>query len=223
MNFFGHYYVDHKRDDPYFVLGIILPDVYRGFSKIFNLHLRQVEGRSAEEIQLIKGFHRHYEVDGIFHYTDAFEQASEAIEAICAGYPQFELPRLFFFSHIMLELLLDRKILQHRPDLAIRFYDQLSSIDIQLVDSYFNNTGFNTDNSQFLLNFQNFVSNRYLYRLLNNENLFAALQRLYFTRVKYAPSKEQEPLFLELLSKCSEEMDHHWENLVQQTKEKLSL
>jgi hypothetical protein len=222
MHYLAHYTIDHEQADPYFALGLILPDIYRGFSRIYNLHLRHALPKDAIGLALQKGILRHYQGDGAFHNGLSFHSACEMVEAESKAIQGFSLPRLFFLSHILVELLFDKMIITYQPEMVDGLYDKLQQIAPENVLKYFTDSGLEDVDQQFPEHYQQFLVNRYVLRLKNNENIYPALERLYFSRVGFDLNPEQKTVFLQFTQRCSDRMEGLWENLLSETKAQLT-
>jgi hypothetical protein len=222
MHYLAHYTIDRAHAEPYFTLGLILPDIYRGFSRIYNLHLRHAQPGDGISCAIHSGIQRHYQGDGAFHNSLSFHEACEMVEKESKALVEVSLPRLFFLSHILVELLFDKMLLIHHPDIEADLYQKLQQIAPENVLKYFTESGFKDIDVHFPEHYNDFVVNRYVLRLKNNENIYPALERLYFSRVGCELNHEQKIAFLEFTQQCSDQMEGLWENLLSETKAQLT-
>ena len=76
MHFLSHYYVDRGYDNPYHVLGALLPDISPHFTRTYNSVIRRHEwDLDGDAGEIHKGVLRHYYVDAQFHSSLYFQKA----------------------------------------------------------------------------------------------------------------------------------------------------
>jgi len=139
LNFLSHYYHETPCDDPYFVAGVILPDILSNYShrsgevvKLFVHKLQIPDSKQQESLQ--NGVKRHYEIDGYFHESQFFEQNTKSISSLIKtrDFDCFE-KRLYAVSHVMLEIMLDRKILTEDIGACENMYFMLEKVNSEEV------------------------------------------------------------------------------------------
>ena len=135
MNFLSHFYHELPCSDPYFAAGVVLPDILSNYShrtgEVVKLHENKfVEPDSEAQTSLLKGVKRHYTIDGYFHESEFFARNTEAISHHFKkrDYACFE-KRLYAVSHVMLEIMLDRKILMEERSACVKMYTLLDWVD----------------------------------------------------------------------------------------------
>ncbi len=138
MNFISHFYLDrHRSDEPPFLLGIITPDLVGIFDRSIKLKQHTLPQISLEQVRLhdllfYKGVRRHFEADAVFHSCRFFVRETEGLAQILRNaFPESALPRSYFLAHILVELLLDKILIQQDPEILPEFYGQLQQIDYQ--------------------------------------------------------------------------------------------
>ena len=143
MNFLSHYYHESPSNDPYFVAGVILPDILSNYShrsgevvKLFVHKLQDPDSPEQESLQ--RGVKRHYEIDGYFHESRFFEENTSAISSLIKtrDFSCFE-KRLYAVSHVMLEIMLDRKILIEDRAACENMYSMLEKVNSEEVREHF--------------------------------------------------------------------------------------
>lgn len=130
MNFLSHYFVRSRPKDPLFNLGLILPDLFRGSIRQFELTL---PGQNS----LLEGCLAHIKDDKQFHASLFFEQGAEAcLHELKLAPGLEEVERKWFLAHILFEMLMDRLLVRHLPGLCLRFYADLESVDKSEVNAF---------------------------------------------------------------------------------------
>ncbi len=145
MNFLSHFYFERNKPDNEQSLGALLPDLIRFGDK--DLHLFPHK-KTAEELNLDgrekaihQGWLRHTETDLYFHDSAFFKNKTEDIKAHIRAVLHGSGIKLFFVTHIALELLLDRRLLidnwVHEQDL----YSRLEKADRTALHSFLEKSG----------------------------------------------------------------------------------
>jgi hypothetical protein len=140
MNYLAHFVFNHDvcglPPEPYFAIGVALPDLWPRFSRRRRIRWQIVrDARPADEHaeQLRAGLLNHVAVDRRFHALSCFLQwqrqlkAGTATGGTCAAI--WDLA-----SHVALEFALDRHLVCRDADLAERFYTQLAACDLGVVE-----------------------------------------------------------------------------------------
>jgi len=194
MNFLSHYYF-YKSDDIYYNLGLVLPDLVRNISKT---HLRPLSTYDKKEhIALGNGSKAHIEGDRIFHQSEFFR--------VCETHIAKQLntkatwPRKWFFNHLLLEIGLDRVLMDHYPNLCQEFYTDLEQVDKQTLIEFLNLSGIKQYN-EFAPGYERFVNFKFIFEYQYNEKIFFALSRVYLrTGITYEWTENDKMLFMEHL------------------------
>jgi hypothetical protein len=139
LNFLSHYFIHHKIDNPYFNLGLILPDLARGSIKKF----KTLNGEfSINHEQLLNGSNSHLADDKKFHASHFFETGtSKCLDAIKSNTDLKNIERKWFLGHILFEMMMDRLLVRHYNGLGKQFYSDLNSIDIPELEGFLKNQG----------------------------------------------------------------------------------
>lgn len=221
MNYIGHYFIDYYKDDEYFVLGSILPDLYRKFSRVYNQKVKFIEAQN--ETSLIKGIKRHYAVDASFHNTLQFETICAEFESIFNESLLFYEHRVFFIAHILAEFLLDRYLIVKHQNLLPDFYSQLDKIEVKKLQKEINALVDNAaSNRIFISNFGNFRESKFGYKIVHNESLIEAL--MYVLRLAQTPVLEidQKNFIVQNMPRFELILQQYAETLIHQTKNNLN-
>lgn len=164
MHFLSHYYVDRSENNPFLVLGSLLPDIAPHFTKTYNAVIRKREWQFEEpQASIHRGVLRHYEVDAVFHASQVFRDCCRRTSLSLAeqGLDR-ERYRFWFISHIITEAMLDRQLILEYPGLVMEYYEVLSSVDINMLDAYLNFIVAKDEKNKILANFIRYLDVRFL-------------------------------------------------------------
>ncbi len=135
MNFVSHYYLDRQRsEDPHFFFGVITPDLVGIFDRKIKLKPHTIPeldraGHLPEDLEFYRGVKRHFEADAVFHTSEFFLSQTAALgDRLREVFDEKTLPRSYFLAHILLELLLDKVLIQEHPEILPEFYQHLKNI-----------------------------------------------------------------------------------------------
>lgn len=139
LNFLSHYFIHHKIGNPYFNLGLILPDLARGSIKKY----KELNGDySINHEHMLNGCFTHLEDDKKFHSSHFFETGTAiCIDAIKSNSDLKNIERKWFLGHILFEMMMDRLLIRHYQGIGKQFYADLNLIDISELDGFFKNQG----------------------------------------------------------------------------------
>ncbi|QDT37922.1 hypothetical protein [Stratiformator vulcanicus] len=141
MNYFAHgcRYVDR----PYFLAGTACPDWLSAVDRKVRLRARNVgpfiEGPDELRSEIAAGVSRHLEDDDWFHGSRAFAETTGHIAVLFRKHlgPDDGF-RPGFLGHIAMELLLDAVLISRNPGLLDRYYEAVSSVEPDIVESAVN-------------------------------------------------------------------------------------
>lgn len=136
MNFISHYYFDRGQAESLFFVGVSTPDLVANFNRGIRLKRARLplimENEASEaQINFYNGILRHFEVDRLFHSSTFFKEETHLIAAILKehfGAPQIE--KSFFVAHILLELILDRLLINQHNDILYSFYSHFKQKEV---------------------------------------------------------------------------------------------
>lgn len=179
MNYFAHFIADGMPDRPYYNLGLILPDLMGIFDRKWKVNKTNTEQITDDNVKdLLAGINRHEAIDKAFHQSTFFSTNKNAIQENLSLHDFNNPPyRLFFLSHIMLELIIDRILVKEFPDKARELYNQLEHIDKQKLKDLFRQTG-----SEYKPGFWNFFMKfrdyRFVLNYVNDDSLIEVLNKV---------------------------------------------
>lgn len=175
MNFLAHYYLLPNKEKHDMAFGNLLPDLFRGFSKIYNEELQHRTDLESNEIY--RGINFHLQTDKIFHNHSFFERNCFVIKT---AIEKNDLPkeRSYIVAHILLELIIDSYLLSTNQELANQFYESLKTAFNGNIQEKLHYDFKLKNSSKINLIFKGFIENEYAYRLRENSGLIEALQHI---------------------------------------------
>lgn len=179
MNFLSHYYLHRRQNNDYYDIGLTLPDILGLHSKnvrISEKFLLSINCNDYNISQLIQSALIHIKLDSFFHKSDFFKKQ---IILISNSYKKFSCGQVFafYYSHILLEILIDKVILNIEPEIANDFYKLHKRFDfLKIVDLFKDLKNFNREK---FLDFVNLIANSsFLNDYKENKNIIVALKRV---------------------------------------------
>ncbi|HPP04584.1 MAG TPA: hypothetical protein PK351_07130, partial [Spirochaetota bacterium] len=147
MNFLSHYYLHRKKDNDYYNIGLTLPDVLGLHSRnvrVTEKFLSSFSELSLELTDLINGMSSHLKLDSFFHNSLFFKENTSLVERLYKEWTGDNMA--FYYSHILLEIMIDKFILEIEPDIADDFYKLYKRFDfIKIVNIFENLKNFHKD------------------------------------------------------------------------------
>lgn len=171
MNYLSHYYFDRVDDNKYYNIGLILPDLARHhISKLRINPYRNIEFTTDEIGSINRGCNRHFESDRKFHNWAVFVQLSQEATDTIRESGDKDMDRDFFISHILIELLLDKVILDIEPKIADNLYKMIDSVEMDWILKYLRYSGLQ-DDELFKGNHRRFMKAGFLRKYTSIENV----------------------------------------------------
>lgn len=183
MNYLSHYYFDQKSTDPYYILGIALPDLVKNHQRRWNIHPHKNEHQYQDNPQLksiYNGWKRHLEVDHFFHEADYFIHKSGLITERMRTI-SFENNKVkpFMIGHIGLELMLDTLLIKNKKIEALNFYKMMKKCNLSHIYKFLSINGIE-DEESFGEFYERFCEVQYLLSYQSNESIVYALNRIQY-------------------------------------------
>ncbi|OYU94749.1 MAG: hypothetical protein CFE21_13745 [Bacteroidetes bacterium B1(2017)] len=169
MNFLSHFYIHQQGPNPLYSTGLVLPDLARGFVK----HPGKLENTNyAHLLDLALGCRQHYLADKVFHGSEFFTWGThQCTEVVKQAKFETQVERRWFIGHILFELLLDRILVRHQPQVAIDFYENLRLLQANELNEFIS-LHEHKEKDRFLKFFEHFRKAAYIHNYPDN-NLFA--------------------------------------------------
>lgn len=175
MNYFSHYYYAHHPSDVYFNVGLILPDFSR--SALGARRLKLSEPRAQLHFESLRmGCLEHYRADEVFHASTFFNEMEREINQDLKQMNS-NGQRRWFMAHILVEMLLDRVLMEKDPGALDRFYSDLELVDWNEVGRFLLDSG-KTDIEAFVKHQEGFRKYRFIYQYQEAWGMVEALGRV---------------------------------------------
>ncbi len=176
MNFLSHFHYDRKESsDPLYHLGLIFPD----FLKVFTLQRFKENQNALDQHPLYLGGLKHLERDTHFHSHSFFDEMCDRIARIIDGTAAKDIPKTWFLAHILLEMAIDRTIMEDKIDVLHSFYDELEKVEANDIQHYFEQNKLSKPDI-FMEKLSKFNEGRWLFKYLEDDMLPKSLNRVYF-------------------------------------------
>ena len=220
MNFLSHYKLIPSGKTPYFMLGVLLPDLIPGFTKVYHKNIRNQTFDDIEDAEIRDGILFHLKTDAIFHNLDLFQELIEAFTLVFNEADSIKIPRVFFIVHILIELFIDKDLAEQEPMLPIQFYKDLDTLSQQKVLSFL--TKINYLHPNFIPNFENFKKRKFALLLKDNESVYEALKHICFRRIDFNPDENEKLIIIDRIEHCHLVMGDKFKIIINQMQRKLS-
>lgn len=196
MNFLSHYHFDQKPEsNPMYHLGLVFPDFLKAFTQQRFKPLK----KGTVPSNLMDGAKQHLERDAHFHNHAFFHDGCKIISQIINNSAAKSIPKTFFLAHIILEITLDRVLMDKDIRRLDNFYSELENIDKNEIKLYFQDNQLKNYDT-FIQKLDSFTLSKWMYKYLDDENFPFSLNRVYF-RIGYNQewNKEQNEALIKAL------------------------
>jgi len=181
MNYFAHGY--RLVESPCLLAGTALPDWLGAADRRARLRRGRLNGEGDERMrEVAKGVLRHHDDDAWFHATEAFQRTLWELTRMVRGAMD---GKAWFVAHVLLEMLLDRFLIEQMPERLDAYYDAIDSLDPGWIET--TAATWTTQPPRGLATYvRAFQEYRFLYGYLDDDGLCARLDRV-VARVKLPP------------------------------------
>lgn len=193
MNYFAHA-VRFLDSDPHFLAGTAVPDWMAVADRPVRVRARLAlplaqQPPDERTRQVALGALQHWHDDGWFHATRGFAEVTGTLARRFREHlgPDDAL-RCGFLGHIVTELLLDAALIERQPALLDRYYQRLTEVDPEGVQTAVNRMA-RGQTWRLSLFIPLFLRERFLFDYLEDRSLLARLNRV-LQRVKLTPLPE---------------------------------
>lgn len=195
VNYFAHYYFDQLPGEVHHNLGLLTPDFVRNFLPGKRLQPERFSGHPHPETEALhRGTMKHVARDKRFHQSGFFKDITPEIGSIIKPiFQEQNIPRVWFASHLIAELMIDRVLIKQQPDLIARFYAELEQARPEIIDAYLMSLNIDTT-EEFNKRLQRFCELRYLMQYVHNPAFAFSLSRIYMYAGVSAEWSEQQAL-----------------------------
>jgi len=181
MNYLSHYYVADCPSNANYTFGLLLPDFVRKQTAKFRLPNEKIPTLSANSQLFHQGVLCHYKADELFHQSDFFKKHLANIQQVWKSCEFEQLHKYkFFLAHVLLEMMLDRLLLQTKPTVCKRFYQHLANIEKKEYNKYVSAMRLSKGVAEkVFFDYEQFIKKRYLMKYLDKEKLINGLNYVY--------------------------------------------
>jgi len=180
MNFLSHFYFDRDEENPYRIMGIVLPDLLKHANKEWNLRPEKNEHlflHDDSQRGLLEGWKRHLEVDRYFHSSEFFRRHTSILRLQIVPHLLHSNVRPSFVAHIALELMLDSLLLTELNLNSSRVYTQLTNADEDMLDNFL--LLYNIPEPSTFFNFlEGFIRSKYLESYREPKDIMYAIGKI---------------------------------------------
>ncbi len=135
MNYLSHFYFNHHvaelPADPYFVMGVALPDLWKRYTRDRRIrwhHVRSFRALDHRDQSLQQGLLNHVAADRWFHALPVFAEWQRRLSSSMNHSDTDSVPAEFLV-HLIVELVMDHLLVKGDPDLPRQFYEILGLCD----------------------------------------------------------------------------------------------
>jgi hypothetical protein len=180
LNFFAHFYFDHRLEQHPYNTGLVLPDFLRNFLPGSRVRVEQLAPAQGDsEVQALwEGCLMHLERDRHFHGSAYFKEADAALKELFRREGLGKtVPRTWLAAHLLVELMLDRVLMKQAPALLDAFYHSLRNTPPTATTRFLEDA--QLDAVTFLQRLERFNSVAYLYHYPDDGAMTYSLMRIY--------------------------------------------
>jgi hypothetical protein len=216
MHFLSHYYTEGSHQHPLYTAALILPDLTRGFTKIYNSVIVKTDKPETDSIlQVHNGILAHFAGDKKFHSSVYFAEANAfAIQSFIGEGLSREKYRHSVLAHLVVEMLIDAQILHLHPEVGHNFYEALSNAGEKELMKYFEHFGLREHGNGFLAKLRGFQKSKFLFMLKENEKVLFGLEKIYESATGIGFETSDKGKFLKAINNIDENVRYCWENLL---------
>ena len=194
MNFFAHYYFDHKPSKPIYNFGLLTPDLLRNFTpNDYNKHLLV---HPTQHSPWFEGISQHINRDKSFHHSPFFDAVYKNCRENCKSVFEIcKIPRFWFALHVVIEMILDKVLIQQDNEKLSQFYLELETVKPELPVLLGQIEHQNIP--LFEQRFDRFLESKYLYKYQESHGIIYGLNRV-FIQVGASNREWNETQYLQL-------------------------
>ena len=206
MNYLSHYYFDRDEDNKYFNIGLILPDLAR--SHIAKLRInpyKNITFTTKEIASMNDGCNKHFASDRKFHNWMSFVELTNKATDMISESGDKDINRDYFITHIMVEILLDKILLDQNPTLADDFYAMIDSVEMDWILKFMRYAGLQ-DDELWKGQHKRFMKAAFLKSYTSVENVVAAVEGVCANLGMIELNDDQRNLLIEICEAIEPEL-----------------
>lgn len=181
MHFLAHFHSKCLGATNEFLFGNSMPDLASGFTKWFHQKLSgSQESLNFSELELMNGIKAHFEDDKQFHAQPDFQNlCSQLTHTMLVKQLDRSSLRLSVLSHLLVEVLLDRWLMEQNPTLPEKFYEMLENVEMASVENCFQKYQLQHVFVEAAQKRERFLQHRFLFQLAESEQVAKGVCNLY--------------------------------------------
>lgn len=198
MNYLSHFYFDRVDDNKFYNIGLILPDLARShISKLRINPYKNIEFTTHEIASINKGCNKHFASDRKFHNWMTFVDLTTRATDMIRESGDKDINRDYFITHILVEVLLDKILVEKNPELPDEFYKMIESVDQDWVLKYMRYAGLQ-DDELWKAQHRKFMKAGFLRNYTSIENVVAAVEQVAIKTGLVELNDDQRELLVEI-------------------------
>ena len=206
MNYLSHYYFDRDEDNKYFNLGLILPDLARAhIAKLMINPYKNITFTTKEIASINDGCNKHFASDRKFHNWMTFVELTNKATDMIRESGDKDINRDYFITHIMVEILLDKILLDKNPSLADDFYAMIDSVEMDWILKFMRYAGLQ-DDELWKGQHRRFMKAAFLKSYTSVENVIAAVEGVCANLGMIELNDDQRNLLIEICEAIEPEL-----------------
>lgn len=185
-----------------------MPDFARvaeGAKRIqIGLEFHPVEQQLLHQLHL--GSKQHYQSDAVFHNSEFFKKNTHLLDEL---FTRHDFPRqnqrIWFLSHILFELLIDRVLIQQYPQMLQDFYTSLHKTDLEVVVAYLQYSK-KDGAGQFTKFWKGFIESQYMQYYVLDDKFLYSINRILQGAKQPPLTNEQETILVAIVKEMEVEL-----------------
>jgi len=206
VNYLSHYFFDRDEDNKYFNIGLILPDLAR--SHIAKLRInpyKNITFTTKEIASMNDGCNKHFASDRKFHNWMTFVELTNKATDMIRESGDKDINRDYFITHIMVEILLDKILLDQNPTLADDFYAMIDNVEMDWILKFMRYAGLQ-DDELWKGQHKRFMKAAFLKSYTSVENVVAAVEGVCANLGMIELNDDQRNLLIEICEAIEPEL-----------------
>jgi hypothetical protein len=207
VNYLSHFYFDRDEDNKYYNIGLILPDLARSYiSKLRINPYRNIEFTTHEIASINNGCNKHFASDRKFHNWMVFVDLTTRATDMIRENGDKDINRDYFITHILVEVLLDKVLVDQNPTLAEDFYTMVESVEQDWVLKYMRYAGLQDDELWKGMH-RRFMKAGFLRNYTSIENVVNAVEQVAVKTGLLELNQDQKDLLIEICETIEPELE----------------
>ncbi len=207
MNYLSHFYFDRDEENKYYNIGLILPDLARSYiSKLRINPYRNIEFTTHEIASINNGCNKHFASDRKFHNWMVFVDLTTRATDMIRENGDKDINRDYFITHILVEVLLDKVLVDKNPSLPDDFYAMIESVEQEWVLKYMRYAGLQDDELWKGMH-RRFMKAAFMRNYTSIENVVNAVEQVAIKTGLVELNQDQRDLLIEICETIEPELE----------------